>query len=93
MRSDGIRGTTAASLLPLALLVLFVAGWPLVLLGGAWLVAWVLVWAMYLGIVLLNALLGGLRFRSLRVAALAFVGSIAVHLTYAAALVLGLIRG
>ncbi|MBA2567915.1 MAG: glycosyltransferase [Actinobacteria bacterium] len=92
IRKQGRRGLSGAALPPLALLTFFVAGWALALLGGVWLVAWGLVWAAYVALVLLNALLGGLRFRSVRVAALACVGSIAVHLTYATALVLGLIR-
>ncbi len=58
--------------------------------GGVWLVAWALVVGGYLGLVLLNAALGGLRFRSLRVEALAAVGSVAVHLTYALSLLRGL---
>ena len=93
IREQGRRGLSAGALPPLALLAFLVGGWAPALLGGPWFWTWLLIWAGYFGLVLINALLGGLRFRSLRVAALAFVGSFAVHLTYATALVLGLVRG
>jgi glycosyltransferase involved in cell wall biosynthesis len=93
IREQRLRGLSGAALPPLALLAFFLGGWTVALLGGRWAIAWALVWVAYLGLVLLNAALGGLRFRSLRVAALAAVGSVAVHLTYGAALVVGLVRG
>ena len=71
-RSPSLRSSSAAG--------------SLVWLGGRGGVAWALVWAAYFALVLVNALLAGLRFRSLRVAALAAVGSVAAHLTYAAGL-------
>jgi hypothetical protein len=67
-------------------------GWVLVWLGGAWRLVWGLAWAAYFALVLVNALLAGLRFGSLRIAALAGVGSVAAHLAYAAGLVVGLVR-
>jgi hypothetical protein len=64
----------------------------LVWLGGVWGLVWALAWAGYFAIVIVNALMAGLRFRSLRIAGLTAVGSIAAHLTYAAGLVVGLVR-
>jgi hypothetical protein len=77
-------------LAPLSLLVFLLGGWVPALQGGTWLVAWALIGAGYLGLVLLNAALGGLRFRSLRVMLLAAAGSVAVHVTYALSLLRGL---
>jgi glycosyltransferase involved in cell wall biosynthesis len=92
IRRHGIRGTTAASLLPLALLVLIVAGWPLALAGEALRDLWLAAWAVYLAAVVLSGALAALRFRSIRVGALAAVGLVAVHVTYAIAVVRGLLR-
>jgi hypothetical protein len=47
---------------------------------------------VYLVTVLAASLLGALRFRSIRVGALALVGIVAVHLTYAISVVRGLLR-
>lgn len=92
IRELGLRGLSAGALPPLALLAFLLGGWAVALAGGGWFLAWIVVCGLYVGIVVVNALLGGLRFRSVRVAVLAFAGSIAVHLTYASALVLGLFR-
>jgi glycosyltransferase involved in cell wall biosynthesis len=92
IRERGRAGLSAAALPPLALLAFLTLGWPLAWLGGGWRLVWALGWAAYLGLVLANSLLAGLRFRSLRVALLAAAGSVAVHLTYGAALVVGLVR-
>jgi glycosyltransferase involved in cell wall biosynthesis len=92
IRRHGIRGTTAASLLPLALLVLIVAGWPLALAGDALRDLWLAAWAVYLAAVVLSGALAALRFRSIRVGALAAVGLVAVHVTYAITVVRGVLR-
>jgi glycosyltransferase involved in cell wall biosynthesis len=92
IRRHGIRGTTAASLLPLALLVLIVAGWPLALAGEALRDLWLAAWAVYLAAVVLSGALAALRFRSLRVGVLAAVGLVSVHVTYAIAVVRGVLR-
>jgi len=92
MRRDGIRGTTVASLLPLALLALIVAGWPLAFADGAAGDLWLGAWAAYIAAVVVSALLAALRFRSVRVGALALVGLVAVHVTYGLAVVLGALR-
>ena len=90
VRTRGLRGFSVTALAPLSLLAFLLGGWVLALQGGAWLVAWALIVASYLGLVLLNAALGGLRFRSLRVMLLAAAGSVAVHVTYALSLLRGL---
>jgi hypothetical protein len=92
IRAHGIRGTTAASLLPLALLVLIVAGWPLAFAGEAPRGLWLGAWAVYLAAVVLSGALAALRFRSLWVGVLAAVGLVAVHVTYAIAVVRGVFR-
>jgi hypothetical protein len=92
IRAHGIGGTTAASLLPLALLVLIVAGWPLAFAGEALRDFWLAAWAVYLAAVVLSGALAALRFRSLRVGVLAAVGLVAVHVTYAIAVVRGVFR-
>ena len=86
IRTLGPRGITAASIPPVAVLALLVLGWPLALLGGIWRTIWLLVWAMYAAALLASGLLSALRFQSIRVGALAIAGIVAVHLTYAAAL-------
>ena len=91
VRENGLRGLSVGALPPIALLAFIAVGWPLALLGDRWRLAWELAWAGYLGLLVLNSLLAGLRFRSLRIAALAAAGSIAVHLTYASALLVGLV--
>jgi glycosyltransferase involved in cell wall biosynthesis len=92
IRQRGLSGISGGALPPIALLTFLLGGWVLVWLGGTWLVAWVLVWAAYFALVALNALVAGLRFRSVRIAALTAAGSMAAHLTYAAGLVVGLVR-
>jgi hypothetical protein len=91
IRQRGLSGFSAAALAPIGLLAFLVAGWPLILLGGVWQLTWALAWCVYVGLVVVNALLAGLRFRSLRIAALAAVGSVAAHLTYAASLLARLV--
>jgi len=92
IREHGLHGLSGGALAPIALVTFLLGGWVLVWLGGAWRLAWALAWAAYLAVVGLNALFAGLRFRSLRLAGLTAVGSIAAHLIYAAGLVLGLLR-
>ena len=92
IRDAGLRGITPASIPPLALLAFLVLGWPLVLAGGAWRTAWLLLASAYAVAVLGLGILAALRFQSLRVGAVAMAGVVAVHLTYAVALVAALLR-
>jgi glycosyltransferase involved in cell wall biosynthesis len=92
IRERGLHGVSGGALPPLALLAFLLGGWVLVWLGGGWVIVWALAWAAYFALVVVNALLAGLRFRSLRIAGLTAVGSIAAHLTYAAGLVVGVVR-
>jgi glycosyltransferase involved in cell wall biosynthesis len=89
IRSHGLSGITAASLPPLALLGFVVFGWPLALAGGTWLLAWILLWWAYTMVVVGSGTLAALRFHSLRVGALAAIGTVAAHLIYA----FGVLRG
>jgi glycosyltransferase involved in cell wall biosynthesis len=86
IRELGGRGITPASIPPVAVLAFLVLGWPLVILGGLWGLVWTLVWAAYALALLATGTLVALRFRSVRVGALTTIGIVAVHLTYAAAL-------
>jgi hypothetical protein len=90
IRHHGLGGLTAASLLPLGLLAFIVVGWPLVLAGEASRIVWLSLWAAYAVALAVAGALSALRFRSLRVGALALVGVVAVHLTYAASVVRGI---
>jgi hypothetical protein len=76
---------------PLGLLVFAVLGWLLLLVGEAGRDVWLAVWALYGAVVATAGALAGLRFRSLRVGALAAAGVPAVHLTYAVAVVHGVL--
>jgi glycosyltransferase involved in cell wall biosynthesis len=91
VRAQGFRGLSATALAPLGLLAFLLFGWLFALQGGKWLFAWAAIGAIYVALVGVNAALGGLRFRSLRVALLAAVGSVAVHITYALSLLRGLL--
>jgi glycosyltransferase involved in cell wall biosynthesis len=85
IRQRGLRGVTTASLFPLALLAFTVVGWLLLFVGDAERDLWVAVWAFYGALVLAAASFAALRFRSLRIGALAAAGVVAVHFTYALA--------
>lgn len=92
IRRDGIHGITAPSLLPLGLLAFIVLGWPLALVAGAPRDLWLAAWAVYLAAVLLTAGLAALRFRSVRVGALAAAGLVAVHVTFAVSVIAGVLQ-
>lgn len=92
IRTFGARGVTAASLPPLGLLAFVLAGWPLLLAGAGWRLIWLSLLAAYLTLVTATGLLAALRFRSLRVGALAAVGVVAVHLTYAVNVLRGIVK-
>ena len=92
IRKQRARGITAASLLPLALLGFVAAGWPLAFAGEPLRVVWAGLWAAYAVAVLTAGALATLRFQSLRVGALTVVGVVAVHVTYALAVVRGVLR-
>jgi glycosyltransferase involved in cell wall biosynthesis len=87
IRQLGARGVTAASIPPVALLGFLLFGWPLLLAGGAWRLAWFLLWAAYAAALLGAGVLSTLRFQSVRVGALTMVGVVAVHVTYALGLI------
>jgi hypothetical protein len=92
MRKRGLHGLSGGALPPIALLAFLLGGWVLVWLGGVWQLVWALAWAAYFALVGINALFAGLRFRSLRIAGMTAMGSVAAHLTYAAALIQGALR-
>lgn len=92
IRHHGLRGVTLSSLPPVALLAFTLFGWPLILLGGGWRTAWTLVVGGYFAIVLLGGAWAALRFRSVRVGAVAAIASVAVHFTYGLSLVRGLFQ-
>ena len=92
IRKRGLHGLSGGALPPIGLVSFLLGGWILVWLGGAWRLVWALAWAAYFALVGINALLAGLRFRSLQIAGLTAIGSIAAHVTYAAGLVVGLVR-
>jgi hypothetical protein len=92
IRSQGLRGITVASVFPLGLLGFAALGWPLALAGAGLADLWLALWLTYLATVAVASVLGALRFQSIRVGALAFVGVVAVHLTYALAVVRGASR-
>jgi glycosyltransferase involved in cell wall biosynthesis len=89
IRRLGLRGVTAASLAPLALLAFLALGWPLAFIGGAARYAWLALWATYAVALAGAGLLAALRFRSLRVGVLAAVGIAAVHVSYGLAVLRG----
>jgi hypothetical protein len=89
IRREGLRGVTAASVPPVALLVFLVGAWPLAFLGGWPRLVWSVLLLAYAAVTLVSAGLAALQFRSLQVGALTAVGTVAVHLTYA----IGLLRG
>ena len=92
IRERGMRGLSAGAVGPLALAAFLLLGWVLFSLGGAWEILWATAWALYAAVVLVNALLAGLRFRSLRIAGLTAAGSVAAHFVYAAGVVIGIVR-
>jgi glycosyltransferase involved in cell wall biosynthesis len=92
IRQLGLRGVTAASVPPVALLAFLVFGWPLLLAGGPWRVLWVGLWAAYGAAVLATGLMAALRFQSLTVGALTILGVVSAHFSYAVGLVRALVR-
>jgi glycosyltransferase involved in cell wall biosynthesis len=92
IRERGLHGLSGSALPPIALLAFLLGGWVLVWLGGVLQLVWVLAWVAYFALIGINALLAGLRFRSLRIAGLTAMGSVAAHLSYAAALIQGVLR-
>jgi glycosyltransferase involved in cell wall biosynthesis len=90
IRQHGLRGLSLSALPPVLLLAFAVLGWPLLFLGSPWPWLYVGVWAVYLAVVLTGAILGALRFRSVRVGALAAAGSVAAHFSYAVAVLKGM---
>jgi glycosyltransferase involved in cell wall biosynthesis len=92
IRESWLRGVTLASLLPLALFLFIVAGWLLAFVGQAGRDLWLALWFTYAAALVVAGMLATLRFQSIRVGALALVGVVAVHLTYAVATIRGVLR-
>ena len=92
IRELGFRGVTAPSIPPVLLLAFAFLGWPLALAGGPWLAAWGVLWAAYVLAVVGTGLLAALRFQSLAVGGLTMMGIVAVHTTYALALLRTVLR-
>ena len=90
---QGLRGLSGASCPRSCFSLFLVAGWALALAGGIWLIAWAWSGSPTSGRPGHRGCSAGLRFRSLRVAASRAVGSVAVHRPYAAALLVGTVRG
>ena len=88
MNTQPIRLRTGTILLCFAAL-----GWPLLLAGEAARVLWLSLWTAYALAIVAVGTLATLRFRSIRVGALAMVGVVAVHVTYGLAVVRALLRG
>jgi glycosyltransferase involved in cell wall biosynthesis len=91
VRARGREALRVSTLLPLAIVGGALAAVPALLAGGIWAIAWLLTLVAYVGVVAVAAVLAALRLRSLRVGALTSVGIPLTHLTYAAALVRGLL--
>jgi glycosyltransferase involved in cell wall biosynthesis len=92
IRELGLRGITAASVPPVALLAFLVFGWPLLLADGGWRLVWLAVWAAYGAALLVTGLLAALRFQSLAVGGLMMLGVVSAHFSYAFGLVSALLR-
>lgn len=92
VRRLALRGLRPSTVLALLLALFISLGWLLVLTGPTGLAVWIAGWAAYLAAVFVAAAAGGLRFRSLRVAAATAVGIFATHLVYIAGFLAGLTR-
>ena len=92
-RYTGGRSLSTLRLLTMLPFVLGVAAVPLLVAGGAARAIGVALLLVYLAALLLGALLGALRFRSLRVGLLTLPAMAASHVAYAVGFVAGLLRG
>jgi glycosyltransferase involved in cell wall biosynthesis len=92
LRRLGPRVLRRSTLPPIALLAGTVLGWPLIFAGSPWEEMWLAFVVLYILVVFASACAAALRFRSPAVGALAVVGSIATHFTYAFSLLRGLVR-
>jgi glycosyltransferase involved in cell wall biosynthesis len=92
VRRHGVGALRGSTLAAVAFLIFALAGWAVVLTGRLALEAWIAVWAAYATLVALAAILGGLRFRALRVVPLTAVGIVVTHAAYALSFVAGLAR-
>jgi glycosyltransferase involved in cell wall biosynthesis len=81
-----LRGSTIAAL---ALVLFVAASVPAALTGGIAFAVWALLGIAYVAALAASSLIGALRFRSLRVGAVAFAGLVATHAAFTAALARG----
>jgi glycosyltransferase involved in cell wall biosynthesis len=89
LRSGGIAALRPSTLAPVGIVAFVVLGWPAAFAGGGWQIAWlsgVVAYGLLIGVIMVATVL---RYRSVRVGALAGVGAAATHAVYA----LGLLRG
>jgi hypothetical protein len=77
------------SLVPAALWLWILAGWPAALVGGTYARVWAAVIGLYAALILGAGVLAALRFRSLQVGLLSTAALAATHVAYA----LGFVRG
>jgi glycosyltransferase involved in cell wall biosynthesis len=92
VRRRGVGALRPSTFAALAFLTFAVGGWLIVLAGSLALDVWLGVWCAYLLLVVLAAVLGGLRFKSLAVVPLAAVGIVVTHAAYACSFAAGLVR-
>jgi glycosyltransferase involved in cell wall biosynthesis len=92
VRLLALRGLRPSTVLALLLAVFVSLGWLLVLTGPLGLAVWIAGWVAYLAAVLVAAVAGGLRFRSLRVAGATAIGVVATHFVYVAGFLAGFAR-
>jgi glycosyltransferase involved in cell wall biosynthesis len=92
VRHGGPRALRPLTLAPLAILIFAAASVPLTSLGPAGRRLSATGWAIYGTAITLGATSAGLRFRSVRVAALTAAGSVATHVTYGASFLAGFLR-
>jgi len=92
VRRHGLSALRPSTLAALVFLVFAASGWVIALAGTIALEAWLAVWCLYGALVLLAALLAGLRFRSLAVIPLTVGGIVSTHAAYAVSFTTGLVR-
>lgn len=92
VRRRGTRVLRPSTLAAVVFLLFAATGWAIALAGAVALDVWLGTWCLYAGLVMLTALMAGLRFRSLRVVPLTAVGIVATHAAYAASFTTGLAR-
>jgi glycosyltransferase involved in cell wall biosynthesis len=92
VRLRALRALRPSTVLALLFGLFASLGWLVAVTGPVGLAVWVAGWALYLAAVLVAAAAGGLRFRSVRVAAVTAAGIVATHLAYVAGFLAGFAR-